>query len=121
MIRKTTVFLFSMLFTSSAMAVQFGAIAYSPSDKVYGYSHSWNNRQQARNKAWQKCRTRVGSPDCKVITVFNRCGALAIGKGGRNAFGGGKGQDRKIAKQRALNQCRKKGGRNCKAPVAVCN
>jgi serine/threonine-protein kinase len=121
MIRKTTVFIFSMLFASSAMAVQFGAIAYSPSDKAYGYSYNWNNKQQARKKARQKCRAQRGSPDCKVLTLFNRCGALAIGKGGRKSFGSGKGQNRNVAKKRAIAQCRKKGGRQCRAPVVVCN
>lgn len=124
MLKKTTLvtslFLFSTLFSSTAAAANFGAIAYSPSDMAYGYSYDWRTAKQAKNRARKQCRNQAGSGDCRVVTLFKRCGALAVGRGGRK-FGAGKGVDKGLAKKRAVNHCRKKGGRKCRAKVAICN
>jgi hypothetical protein len=116
----TFLLLFATLYSSTAAAARFGAIAYSPRDMAYGYSYDVGTAQRAKNRALRQCRSRVGSGDCRVVKVFKRCGALATSRGGRR-YGAGAGPNKSVAKKRAIRHCRNKGGRKCRARVAVCN
>ena len=85
-----------------AAADYYGAIAYSPSTKAYGFSYDYPSRGAAENEALSRCRSQAS--DCTVPLRFrNACGALAIGSDG---YGTGWGTDRGIAEQYAIRVCR---------------
>jgi hypothetical protein len=119
MFRKS-LFIFLLFFTTTASA-DYGALAYSPDDMAYGYSFDWDTTWEAENKAERQCRKQVGSDDCMLLEIFKRCGALAVGKGGKHAYGAGKGKNKATARQRALKDCKNNGGRGCKIGKVVCN
>jgi serine/threonine-protein kinase len=78
----------------------FGAIAYSPSAGSRGWSHGYNTRAAAENRALQEC----GHNDCRVAVWFlNQCGALAHATNG--PWGWGLGSSRSIAESTALANC----------------
>ena len=89
--------------SGEALADNYGAIAYSPSTKAYGWSYDYPSRGAAENEALSGCRRQAD--DCTVPLWFrNACGALAIGSDG---YGTGWGTDRGIAEQQALGVCRR--------------
>src|SRR5262245_53251859 len=102
--------------TSIAQARDYyGAIAYSPSTRAYGYSYDHYTRADAENRALAECRARA--PDCQLPLWFrNACGALAIGP---NGWGTGWGTDRRLAESYAIQTCRNHSG-NCQVVRWVC-
>ena len=98
-----------------------GAIAYSASKEVYGYSYDLGSPSDATAVAVRNCRSQqTGAGDCKVVVVFHdACGALALGNNG--AHGSAWGSSRREASAKALAECRPYGGASCKIERQVCS
>ena len=65
--------------TGTAMAAQFGAIAYSTGTGSHGFSYDYPSRRAAERAALGNCAAYAG--DCQVVVYFyNACGALAVGR-----------------------------------------
>ncbi len=94
-----------------------GAIAYSPPDKQYGWSNGFDNVSGAQKMAMDKC-TKTGSA-CKLwIWYENECGAIAA-DGATVTWG--TAAIRGSAEQRAIQECKKAGGKNCSIQVWSCS
>ena len=94
-----------------------GAIAYSRPDQKSGVSLEWNTESDAKKDALNKC-SRVGTACQLWATYENSCGAVAS-DGVKVTWGSAfllRG-----AEQRALEECRKAGGRNCVIKVGACS
>lgn len=97
----------------------FGAIAYSPSTKIYT-SATGASRQEVERRALYNCQQQSSARDCSVPLWFkNGWGALAVGS--NNVYGTGWGYDtnhpsrgRAIAGRYAVQTCQKFGGVNCR-------
>jgi len=86
-----------------------GAIAYSSKDKGFGWSHEWNDENEAKKVALDNC-SKHGS-GCEVrVWYYNNCAALAadgdIVTWGVDIVGS-------KAEQKALEKCKQAGGKNC--------
>lgn len=93
---------FTMLAPALAAADSYGAIAYSPTTRADGWSHSYSTRADAERRALRECSGRAR--DCRVAIWFkNACGALAVGQNG--GWGSGWGNDRRRAELEAIGVC----------------
>ena len=82
---------------------RFGAIAFSPSTRMYGYVYDYADKDSARKGAIEECKEEAGSNDCKAVVQFeNGCGALAVGDIG---YGTGWGDALGTAQRYALDSC----------------
>ncbi|OBK21175.1 hypothetical protein A5634_10715 [Mycobacterium asiaticum] len=77
---------------------QFGAIAYSPSGRLFGRTKDAPSSAAAQSAALGAC----GNSDCKVLVVFRECGAIAENKAGDHA--GGYGSTLLAAEQDAMKR-----------------
>jgi hypothetical protein len=93
-----------------------GAIAYSPQSGDYGYSYGQSTRAAAEQRAKREC----GKADCEIAAWFeSACGALAVGDDG--TWAGGEGGTERQARQDALSDCVKDGGKKCAVVYARCS
>ena len=94
---------FTMLAPTLATAADsYGAIAYSPTTRADGWSHSYATRAEADRRALRECSGHAR--DCRVAIIFrNACGALAVGPSG--SWGSGWGNDRRRAEREAIGVC----------------
>lgn len=99
----------------------YGAIAFSGSADVHGFSRNHDSRARAEAEALAHCRTwGRGAEDCKVLLWFHdRCAALATGDNG--AHGSAHDPQRRAAANRALAECRPLGGASCRIVREVCS
>ena len=74
----------------------YGAIAYSPNGS-WGRSHAYPTKAAAEATAVKSC----GSADCKVLTTFTACGAVAAKD---HEYQGGIGPDLSAAMKDALSK-----------------
>jgi hypothetical protein len=74
-----------------------GAIAYSPSGKLFGRTKDAPSRAAAESAALGAC----GNSDCVVLVTFTECGAVAENSRGDHA--GGHGPTLAAAEQDAAN------------------
>jgi serine/threonine-protein kinase len=96
-------------------ASNFGAIAYSPDTRDYGYSFGYSSRSEAERRAKREC----GKDDCEIAAWFeNSCGAVAVGDDG--TWAGGTGNTERAARQDAMTDCTSDGGKNCKVLYSRC-
>ena len=96
----------------------YGAITYSETTGIHGYSYDYQSRSGAESRAINECENVSGRGDCYVLIWFrNACGALAESYEG--AYGSGWGSDRAIAEQYALQSC-SQYGRGCTISRWVC-
>lgn len=94
-----------------------GAIAYSAKDKGFGWSNDFNNVEDAKKQAMSRC-TKNGAA-CKLMAWFeNECGAVAA-DGAIVTWG--TAFLRENAQQRALQECRKAGGKKCAIEAWACS
>ena len=94
-----------------------GAIAYSAPDQQFGYSLDWNNVNAAKKQALDRC-SKTGKA-CKVWIYYeNECGAIAADG---NTVTWGTAFLKENAKQRAMLECKKAGGKNCAIEVWSCS
>lgn len=75
-------------------ADSYGAIAYSPNG-TWGRSHAYPTKAAAEATAIKSC----GSAECKVLTTFTACGAVAVKD---KDYQGGTGADLSAAMKDAL-------------------
>jgi len=95
-----------------------GAIAYSRSDKISGWSYEQVDKATAENLAMRYCLKQGGSK-CQVEATFYRsCGSLAADG---NIVGWGTSGTKQAAQQRSLTECSKAGGRNCEVQAWACS
>lgn len=120
-----------MLFSLSAKANvpnPFGAIAYSPTDGLYGIAHNNVNLEAAEQEAMGNCAVIAGGRSCRVVISYgNACAALAISSDG--AWGADsaittpgelmRGMNQAFAKAR--QQCQARGGTSCALEQATCS
>lgn len=64
---------------------QWGAIAYSPSGKLFGRTKDAPSSAAAQSAAMGAC----AKSDCKILVVFKQCGAIAENNAGDHAGGYG--------------------------------
>ena len=98
---------------------RYGAIAYGPKSKAWGYSYRWGSEGKAENVAMQNCAQHGN--DCQVEVWFrNQCGAVASGTGTDVFWGLGGSQV--LAGNAAMNKCQTGGdGANCELQIASCS
>lgn len=85
--------------STQAAADNYGAIAYSPSSRVWGYSYDYRSRGEAERQAMARCEAM----DCIIAIWFrNACGALANGPDG---YGSAWGPTRGAAEANAIREC----------------
>jgi Domain of unknown function (DUF4189) len=94
------------------------AIAYDLTSGGWGWSTGWLFEQDAKADALRRCQSRPGNTHCKVVIVFNSCGALTTGSNG--AYWG-VGLTKNLANSRAMNSCGKDASRNCKVLISFCS
>ena len=70
----------------------YGAIAYSPTSKAYGWAKDFGTQTEAENAAMNECYKRAG--DCRVAVWFvNACGSVSAGPEGWGADWGNNGRE----------------------------
>jgi len=94
-----------------------GAIAYSAIDKGYGVSYEFDKVDDAKAYAMKRCN--LSGKACKLQCWFeNECGAVAAdGK----IVTWGTAFLKSDAQRRALEECRKAGGRACAIEAWSCS
>ncbi len=100
-------------------AMAAGALAIdSLQGEKYGFSFNHPSTDQAERRAMREC----GS-DCSVVLRFSReCGAYAADQArGSNAYGWATGATSAAVQQRAMSECRAKGGSSCKVRSWGCD
>lgn len=105
--------------TSDGFAQQsrFGALAYSPSRGIDGYSFNYKSKAAAQQRAIKQCRSRA--KDCRIVANFRgSCAALAVGRG--LGWGVASGKGRTQVRSRALLACRQYTS-GCRVQRAVCS
>jgi hypothetical protein len=107
-------------FSGAVVAGEYGAIAYSKSDGLWGFSHNYNNVQSAVNAAMGFCRDSGGRSCRWAVKVANSCGAVATA-GKYRLFAAETGKSRAKAERNVLELCRKVHGRKCAVKVWVCS
>ena len=94
-----------------------GAIAYSAKDKGAGWSFDYNDLNDAKKQAMDRCAKQGKA--CKLMAWFeNECGAVAADG---NIATWGTAYLKENAQRRALLECKKAGGRNCAIEAWVCS
>jgi hypothetical protein len=99
-------------------APQYGAIAYSKKDKLWGFTYNQDDKATAEKLAVQYCVTQ-GGVKCLIEASFhNICGAVAADG---DLVTWGTGGTKLGAQQRAEAQCKGLGGKNCEAQASICS
>jgi len=95
-----------------------GALAYSKKDKFFGWSSQQVDRASAERVALQSCNNAGGIKCLLENSFYSSCGAVAadgdlvaLGTAGTEAS----------AKQFAMGECIKLGGKKCEVEVSVCS
>jgi hypothetical protein len=97
-------------------SIKYGAIAYSPTTGLDGYSDNYPDKAQADQRALSEC----GQADCVVATWFyDNCGALATADNG--AWGAEVGGSEARARSLALARCGRQGGDHCQIKISHCS
>ncbi len=96
----------------------FGAIAYGPTSKAWGYSFGWDSQAQAESTAMKSCAGNGN--DCEVAVWYQReCGAVVSDSGTTYYWGVGDGTGAAVSE--AQSTCKKDGGKICHPEVAECS
>jgi hypothetical protein len=84
----------------------------------YGFSFNHPGIDQADQRAMREC-----GADCAVVLRFRaECAAYAADQAkGSNAYGWGTGATSSIVQQRAMSECRARGGSSCKVRAWGCD
>lgn len=111
--------LFASIFPVSALADNFGAIAYSPQTGASAWSYDFSSRRAAEQNALQRCRSSAS--DCQIVVwFFNNCGAVAVDAGNTASFAVAWGESRARAEREALKNCGQTG-KACSIDTWACN
>lgn len=100
---------------SATAADLYGAIAYSPTSKAYGWAKDYGSQIEAENAAMNECYKRAG--DCRVAVWFvNACGAVSAGPEG---WGADWGESFREAERKSTRLC-SDYSYNCQIVVSQC-
>ena len=96
----------------------FGAIAYSRSDKLWGFTYGQPDQATAEKLAVQYC-VKQGGAKCLVAASFHdTCGAIAADG---NVVAWGTDRTKYYAEERAVAECTRIGGKACEAQASICS
>lgn len=99
-------------------APQYGAIAYSRKDKLWGFTYNQNDRATAEKLALQYC-VKQGGAKCVIEASFHSiCGAIAADG---DLVTWGTGGTKLGAQERAEAQCKGLGGKKCESQASICS
>lgn len=104
---------------AGGQAVAAGALAIDTlQGEKYGFSFNHPSSDQADKRAMREC-----GADCSVVMRFRaECAAYAVDQAkGSNAYGWGTGATSSAVQQRAMSECRAKGGLSCKVRSWGCD
>ncbi|MGO9097725.1 MAG: DUF4189 domain-containing protein [Bryobacteraceae bacterium] len=94
----------------------YGAIAYSTKDNACGWANGWNSQKKAEQVALDDCSKR--GPGCKSIVWYSKgCGAVAADG---NIVTWGTDSTKQQAEYRAMDECKKEGGKKCALQASQC-
>lgn len=97
----------------------FGAIAFSSTTEVFGYSFDFENRADAESRAVSECIKAGGDSDCEAVVWFNRdCGALA--SDGAGTYGADWGTTTQEAESKAQSNCQHNTNQPCVIRTSLC-
>lgn len=104
--------------SASALANNYGAIAYDRSTDTWGASYDHPSQQAANDRALHECGKYASH--CAVVVKFwgSLCAAYATGPG--TTAGWGSDSTRAAAERRAVSACSSRGG-PCQVKVWSCN
>lgn len=117
--------------THAAQAIvpnPYAAIAYSPSDGLYGVASQSVELEAAEQEAMGNCAVIAGGTSCRIVVSFgNGCAALAVSDDG--AYGAGFGKTTKGELMVGINKayavareaCEGRGGTSCRLEQAFCS
>ena len=106
------------LTTTQSSGASYGAIAYGPSSRAWGYSEKWQNRSQAESAALQYCRQH--GDDCKLMGSFDRrCGAVVTGESASASWSVADSESQ--ARAEARSQCLQAGNKDCEVQISHCS
>lgn len=118
--KRLMVLLISLsLLGAAATARAAGALAIDNNrGSAYGFSHDYANMGDAERRALSEC-----GRNCRVVLRFQTgCGAYAADQSsGSSVYGWGTASSRDAAQNRAREECRRAGGRNCVLRAWACN
>ena len=100
-------------------AMAAGALAIdSNQGKQYGWADGYKTTSQAEQRALSEC-----GAGCQIVLRFNNgCGAYAADQANRStAYGWGTASSSAAAQNRALSECRSRGGSSCIVRAWGCN
>jgi len=109
----------ALLFVSAAPAAaqSWGALAFSENGTAYSYSRNYNTKEEAEAGALAECAKYAS--DCKIYEAFqDRCTSLAGSPNG--VYGWAWGGDLAARQARAIQECQKQGGTECRMVVNFC-
>ena len=109
----------ALLFVSAAPAAaqSWGALAFSENGTAYSYSRNYNTKEEAEASALSECAKYAS--DCKIYETFqDRCTSLAGSPNG--VYGWAWGGDLAARQARAIQECQKQGGTECRMVVTFC-
>lgn len=106
----------------------YGAIAYSPTDGLYGVAQKNVELEAAEQEAIGNCAVLAGGRSCRIVISYrNACGALAVsddGAWGADSAVTTRGELMKginDAYAKARDQCVNRGGTSCHLEQASCS
>jgi serine/threonine-protein kinase len=109
----------ALLFASVAPAAaqSWGALAFSENGTAYSYSRNYASKEEAERGALAECAKYAS--DCKIYDTFeNRCTSLSGSPNG--VYGCAWGGEVAARQQRAIEECTKQGGTECRMVVNFC-
>jgi len=109
----------AFLFVSAAPAAaqSWGALAFSENGTAYSYSRNYTTKEGAEQGAMSECSKYAS--DCKIYDTFeNRCTSLAGSPNG--VYGWAWGGEIAARQARAIQECTKQGGTECRMVVNFC-
>ena len=96
----------------------YGAIAYSPSTGLTGYTYNHYNASFALNQSVFRCNL----PDCRPVVWFaGACGAVAADRLNSQVYGWAWANDRYTAEGQALAQCGMRTTGHCQVRAWACS
>lgn len=107
--------------TAAPAAGSSAALAIDKRDgSRYGWAINYESASSARARALEECG-RLGGK-CQVVLEFSGgCGAYAVERGNGSLYGWGTAENRGEAESRALEEARKRGGKDVLIRVWGCN
>jgi hypothetical protein len=105
---------FVLFLSGAASAATFAAISYNTETGYSGYSHGYQSRDAAEERAAQEC----GEGCETVMWARDSCVALAASKS--LAYGTGRDMDQESANQMAMNICSGYAG-DCSIVAETCS